>query len=305
MAPLSSSVLTNSARSYIVHEEEDVFSPSDKKIIETLHDSLDDINDSIRSSLCSVGSLYETDISESERSDSNIDLRRDYDTAMWCLANCESLISTLQQRLVIKDEKLALNAEHIANLEETIDDMALQLANLKASKDEHHGQQQRGSINSTMSSLDDEDDDDEDTPTDDNDKTEEYSNQCQKLERRMSMPETNTNKLPTAIEVKNTRTRRKSLLDKPRRRLSRSLPNWIGDNLQRDRYDSAVERSTSISKKFGILRKKSKNQNRQLDYYFDESLRSSLDESGRGEIDADGDATGWDNGHPSFSPIKD
>ena len=286
MAPLSSSALTNSVRSYTY---------SDRKLIETLNDSLDDINDSIRSSLCSVGSLYETDISESERSNSNIDLRRDYDTAMWCLANCESLISTLQQRLVIKDERLA-------NLEEMIDDMTLQLANLKkASKDEHHGKQQRGSVDSEISTLDD--DDDEDTPADH--KTSEV---VQKLERRMSMPETTTNKLPTAIEVK--RTRRKSLLDKPRRRLSRSLPNWLGgDNLQRDRYDTAVERSSSISKKFGILRRKSKNQNQQLDYYFDESLRSSLDESGRGGVDADGEATqpfvheGWVNGNPSLSPI--
>ena len=299
MAPLSSSALTNSVRSYIMYEEDEVFQPSDKKLIETLNDSLDDINDSIRSSLCSVGSLYETDISESERSNSNIDLRRDYDTAMWCLANCESLISTLQQRLVIKDERLAMNAEHIANLEETIDDMTLQLANLKASKDDHHhGKQQRGSID-----VDDHDEDtlDEDTPIDD--KTNEV---VQKLERRMTMPETTTTKLPIAIEVKNTRTRRKSLLDKPRRRLSSSLPNWLGgDNLQRDRYDSAMERSSSISKKFGILRRKSKNQNRQLDYYFDESLRSSLDESGRGEFDADGDATGWVNGNPSLSPIED
>ena len=305
MAPLSSSIMTNSARSYIVHEDDDIFAPSDKKLIETLNDSLDDINDSIRSSLCSVGSLYETDISESERSNSNIDLRRDYDTAMWCLANCESLISTLQQRLVIKDERLAMNAEHIANLEETIDDMTLQLTNLKkASKNEHHGKQQRGrgSINSTVSSS--EDDDDDDTPADDKTEEDSKSNQYQKLERRMSMPEATTTKLPIAIEVK--RTRRKSLLDKPKRRLSRSLPNWLGvDNLQRDRYDSAMDTSSSISKKFGILRRKSKDQNRQLDYYFDESLRSSLDESGRGEFDADGDATGWVNGNPSFSPIED
>jgi len=280
-----------------MYEDEDTYAPSDKKLIDTLHDSLDDINDSIRSSLCSVGSLYETDISESERSNSNIDLRRDYDTAMWCLANCESLISTLQQRLVIKDERLAMNAEHIANLEETIDNMALQLANLKkASKDEHHSKQLRGSIDD----VDDYDDDDN-TPAD-YDKTND-NDKLPIIERRMSMPEATTNKLPTAIEVK--RTRRKSLLDKPRRRLSSSLPNWIGDNLQRDRYESAVERSSSISKKFGILRRKSKSQKRQLDYYFDESLRSSLDESGRGEIDADGDATGWVNGNPSFTPIED
>ena len=295
MAPLSSSMLTNSVRSHIMYEDKDEYSPSDRKLIETLSDSLDDINDSIRSSLCSVGSLYETDISESERSNSNMDLRRDYDTAMWCLSNCESLIRTLQQRLVIKDEKLT-------NLEETIDDMALQLSNLKASKDEHHGKQQCGSID-----LDIEDNDDEDTPTDD--KTSEV---VQKLERRMSMPETTTDKLPTAIEVKNTKTRRKSLLDRPRRRLSRSLPNWLGDNLQRDRYDCSLERSSSISKRFGILRK-SRNQKtiRKLDAYFDESLRSSLDASERGDVDADGEATqpfqeGWDvNGHPSLRPIED
>ena len=186
-----------------------------------------------------------------------------------------------------------MNAEHIANLEETIDDMTLQLANLKASKDEYHDKQQRGSINinSEITSLDN--DDDDDTPTDD---------KLPIIERRMSMPETTTNKLPSAIEVK--RTRRKSLLDKPRRRLSRSLPNWLGVR-EEDRYDSAITTSTSISKKFGILRRRSKSQNRQLDYYFDESLRSSLDESGRGEIDADGDATGWVNGNPSFSPIED
>ena len=290
MAPLSSSMTTNSVRSYIMYEDED-FQPSDKKLIETLTDSLDDINDSIRSSLVSVGSLYETDISESERSDSNIDLRRDYDTAMWCLANCESLISTLQQRLVIKDEK-------IHNLEETIDDMTLQLANLKKSSDSSSWQATTWSIDDV-----DDDDDDDDTPTDDEDDTP-TDDKLPIIERRMSMPEATTNKLPTAIEVKSTR--RKSLLDKPRRRLSRSLPNWLGgDSLQQDRFDSAIERSTSISKKFGILRKKSKNQNRQLDYYFDESLRSSLDESGRGEIDADGDATGWVNGNPSFSPIED
>ena len=54
-------------------------------------------------------------------------LQHDYNNAIDCLVNCESLINDLQQRLIKKDGVLEEREVHIGMLEKTIVSMSLQL----------------------------------------------------------------------------------------------------------------------------------------------------------------------------------
>jgi hypothetical protein len=84
----------------------------------------DEINDvkgvirrlSSKSSLCEFDDLHESD------------LRRDYQTAIDCLIQCESMIKDLQDQLLAKDER-------IESLEDKIMHMSLQLASSMARED--------------------------------------------------------------------------------------------------------------------------------------------------------------------------
>lgn len=150
-----SSVLTNSIQSYSIYDDVDL---CNSKLYTDINDS-HLLNNNNRSSFHSKD---DDDDSKDSSHDNNsqtpleqFDLRQDYENAIDCLVNCESLISTLQQRLKVKDEKLQLKDEHISNLEETIIKMSLQLANLKASEDETKLAKRRSSMNdmSDMISL--------------------------------------------------------------------------------------------------------------------------------------------------------
>lgn len=141
-----SSVLTNSIQSYSIYDDVDL---CNSKLY-------NDINDShlLNNNRSSVHSKGDDDSKDSSHNNSHnqtpieqFDLRQDYENAIDCLVNCESLISTLQQRLKVKDEKLTLKDEHISNLETTIIKMSLQLANLKASEDEYKMIKRRSSMN--------------------------------------------------------------------------------------------------------------------------------------------------------------
>ena len=58
-------------------------------------------------------------------------LQRDYNNAIDCLVNCESLINDLQERLIKKDGVLEEREVHIGMLEKTIVSMSLQLGKYK------------------------------------------------------------------------------------------------------------------------------------------------------------------------------
>jgi len=148
-----SSVLTNSIQSYSIYDDVDL---CNSKLYTDINDS-HLLNNNDRSSFHSKGDddSKEGSSHNSQTPLEQFDLRQDYENAIDCLVNCESLISTLQQRLKVKDEKLQLKDEHISNLEETIIKMSLQLANLKASEDETKLAKRRSSMNdmSDMISL--------------------------------------------------------------------------------------------------------------------------------------------------------
>ena len=144
-----SSVLTNSIQSYSIYDDVDL---CNSKLYTDINDS--HLLNNNRSSFHSKEGSHQSD-NNSQTPLEQFDLRQDYENAIDCLVNCESLISTLQQRLKVKDEKLQLKDEHISNLEETIIKMSLQLANLKASEDETKLAKRRSSMNdmSDMISL--------------------------------------------------------------------------------------------------------------------------------------------------------
>lgn len=75
--------------------------------------------------------------------DSNIDidndLRRNYQNAVECLIQCESIIAELQGQLASKDQQI-----HV--LEEKIVNMSLELASSKAFEDEHRSNRRKSSI---------------------------------------------------------------------------------------------------------------------------------------------------------------
>ena len=112
-----SSVLTNSIQSYSIYDDVDL---CNSKLYTDINDS--HLLNNSRSSFHSKGDDDSKDSSHnnSQTPLEQFDLRQDYENAIDCLVNCESLISTLQQRLKVKDEKLQLKDEHISNLEETI-----------------------------------------------------------------------------------------------------------------------------------------------------------------------------------------
>jgi len=146
-----SSVLTNSIQSYIIYDDVDL---CNSKLYTDINDS--HLLNNNRSSFHSNGDDDSKEGSSHNNSQTPLeqfDLRQDYENAIDCLVNCESLISTLQQRLKVKDEKLQLKDEHISNLEETIIKMSLQLANLKASEDEYKMSQRRRSSMNDMPDM--------------------------------------------------------------------------------------------------------------------------------------------------------
>ena len=59
-------------------------------------------------------------------------LQRDYNNAIDCLVNCESLINDLQERLIKKDGVLEEREVHIGMLEKTIVSMSLQLGKYRS-----------------------------------------------------------------------------------------------------------------------------------------------------------------------------
>jgi len=67
------------------------------------------------------------DFSQSEHS---LNLRREYESAVECVVQCETIINILQEQLTSKDDK-------IASLKDMIVEMSLELASLKTLKDEH------------------------------------------------------------------------------------------------------------------------------------------------------------------------
>lgn len=85
--------------------------------------------------------------------DDEFDLHRNYHHAIDCLMHCEHIISSLQDKLALKDQR-------IGGLEEKLVQMSLELASAKASEDEHRlfrRQMQRmsaASISSSSSSSD-------------------------------------------------------------------------------------------------------------------------------------------------------
>mmetsp|Transcript_3712 Transcript_3712/g.8123 ORF Transcript_3712/g.8123 Transcript_3712/m.8123 type:complete len:295 (+) Transcript_3712:162-1046(+) len=90
------------------------------------------------------------------------ELHQDYQNAVDCVARCEFTIESLREQLIAKDkthkEQLTLKDMAIANLEEKIVLMSLELASSKAFEDEHRAKRRIKNVGINASSGDDNDD---------------------------------------------------------------------------------------------------------------------------------------------------
>ena len=68
------------------------------------------------------------DLGANEAQECNLDLRRDYQQAVDCLIQCDTLFKTFQEQLQSKDSRIAM-------LEDKVMELSLELASVKASQD--------------------------------------------------------------------------------------------------------------------------------------------------------------------------
>jgi len=88
-------------------------------------------------------------------------IHQDYQNAVDCVARCEFTIESLREQLVAKDkthqEQMTLKDKTIANLEEKIVQMSLELASSKAFEDEHRAKRRIAYVGINAISEDDSD----------------------------------------------------------------------------------------------------------------------------------------------------